>query len=254
MSNHIRFGVISDTHIGSKWCRHDVLDAIYDVFEQRGVKMVYHSGNIIDGYIPRINGNEVLSTTLDGQVKMCLELYPKKKGMVTKFLIADDHCGWFTKDSGIDVGKYLELKAIDMGRKDLVYIGYMECDMIYNVPNNKTFVVRVVHCGGGAARTISYTPQQLIHSYVSGGEKVDLILAGHFHKQGIFRDLGVMCILASSTMQQSSFMRKKRLHSDLGGYVVDVRFDKFGNPISITPEYLNFNDYNKERWKFPDLT
>src|SRR5262245_26479813 len=44
-----RFGVISDTHLGSKHCRLDVVDALYDWFAQEGITRVYHAGNWIEG-------------------------------------------------------------------------------------------------------------------------------------------------------------------------------------------------------------
>src|SRR5688572_20336978 len=40
-----RFGLVADTHIGSKHCRMDVLEGLYDWFAREGIRTVFHCGN-----------------------------------------------------------------------------------------------------------------------------------------------------------------------------------------------------------------
>ena len=60
----ITFGLVGDTHLACKECRLDSLHAQYDLFEQEGITTVLHAGNIVDGYVPRINGDSALCTSI----------------------------------------------------------------------------------------------------------------------------------------------------------------------------------------------
>src|ERR1035437_2191937 len=52
----IRFGLVADTHLASKEERLSELHAQYDLFQTERITQVFHAGNLVDGYVPRING------------------------------------------------------------------------------------------------------------------------------------------------------------------------------------------------------
>ena len=143
----IAFGFVADTHIGSKYERLDVLEALYDRFEQYGIKTVYHGGNWIDGEA-RFNTHDIYVHGIEAQVENFIKKYPKRKGMTTHIISGDDHEGWYVQRDHINIGQKMEDEARRAGRKDLIDLGYMERDIKLVQPKGSA-TLRVIHAGGG---------------------------------------------------------------------------------------------------------
>jgi hypothetical protein len=237
-----RFGAIGDNHLCSRYAREDVLNAIYDEYERQGIKVVYNTGNWIDGEA-RFNKHDLSVHGMDNQIDYFLEKYPRRKGITTYFIAGDDHEGWYTQREGVDIGKYMAMKAKAAGRDDIVYLGYMEADIVIPSKNGQT-VIRVLHPGGGSSYAISYTIQKIVESY-QGGEKPHILLAGHYHKADYVYCRGVHCVQTGTTQDQSPFMRKKKLAAHLGGWIIEFATDDNGAVTRFKQEFLPFydNDY-----------
>ena len=246
-----KFGACGDQHLCSKYERLDVLNALYDLYEQEGVTTVYNTGNWIDGEA-KFNVHDLNTHGLDNQIDYFINNYPKRKGITTYFISGDDHEGWYTQREGIDVGKYAEFRAKEEGRNDLVYLGYMEADVVLKASNGKT-VIRLLHPGGGSSYAISYSIQKIIESY-QGGEKPDVLLAGHYHKADYMFCRGVHAVQTGTCQDQSPFMRKKKLAAHLGGWIIEMATDNNGAITRFKQEFLPFYDnaYYKKwlyKWK-----
>ena len=173
--------------------------------------------------------------------------------MKTYFIAGDDHEGWYHQNAGIEIGKYAELLAQDeLKRDDLVYLGYMEHDVIIPAKNDgASSKIRVVHAGGGSSYAISYTTQKLVES-LSGGDKPDIMLIGHYHKAEYLNYRNIHCIQSGTTQDQTPFMRKKRLSAHLGGWIVRARQADNGAITSCETTWLNFFDgkyYADSKWE-----
>jgi biotin operon repressor len=234
------FGVTSDNHLCNRNSRLEVLNAAYDHFEREGITTVYNAGNWIDGEA-RFNKSELIAAPgMDSQIDYMIDKWPVKKGITTHYVAGDDHEGWYQQREGIEIGKYLEMRAIEQGRDDLHYLGYGEADVALNYGSGSA-IMRVVHPGGGSAYATSYTEQKLVESY-QGGEKPHVILMGHYHKfnQGYPRE--VHTIQCGTTMDQSLFMRKKRLQAHVGFLVVKIKQDDAGAVSRMGVEFFPFYD------------
>ena len=172
-------GFVADTHIGSKYERMDVLNALYDRFENYGIETVFHGGNWIDGEA-RFNKFDIYVHGIEAQVANFLKKYPQRKGMTTKIISGDDHEGWYVQREHINIGQVMVDRARAAGRYDLVDLGYMERNIEY-VQEGGSSVIRVIHAGGGSTYAWSYTSQKYAES-LQGGEKPNIVLVGHFHK------------------------------------------------------------------------
>ena len=156
----IRFGLTSDNHLGSKYARMDVLNALFDTWADQGIDTVYQCGNMIDGEAS-FNKFDLLVRGMQGQVDYFVENWPQRKGITTKYVTGDDHEGWYVQREGVNIGQYIELCAQKAGRKDLDYLGHIEHDVIYNSPKGHA-TMRVIHAGGGSAYATSYAPQKIV--------------------------------------------------------------------------------------------
>lgn len=252
MSNGFyRFGVIGDNHLGSKYERLDVLNALYQLFEDEGITKVFNTGNWIEGEA-KFNTSDVRIHGLDNQVDYFLEKYPNRKGISTHFVTGDDHEGWYNQKNTFNIGRYVSTRAKEEGRPDLVHLGYMEADIDLKAPDGLT-KLRVLHPGGGSSYAVSYTAQKIIESY-QPGEKPDILLIGHFHKAEYLLNRGVHAVQTACTQDQSTFMRKKRLAAHLGGWIIEFSTDVNGAIVRFKPELIPFydNKYYKKwayKWK-----
>jgi len=221
-----RFGVTTDNHLCNRHSRLDVLREAYQYFADQGITRVFNCGNWIDGEA-RFNKTELVTRPgMDAQVDYLIDNWPVHPGIVTEYIAGDDHEGWYQQREGIEIGRYLQLRAEKQGRYDLKYLGYGECD-VKLVCGDGYATGRLVHPGGGSSYAISYTDQKRVESY-QGGEKPQFELGGHYHKfnQGYPRE--VHTVQCGCTCDQTMFMRKKRLQAHVGFTDIKIKQDLYG--------------------------
>lgn len=236
-----RFGIISDTHYGSNYCREDVCVALYDWFAAEGITRVYHAGNWIEG-VASFNRHELVAFGMDAQLNYFVENYPQRKGITTYYVAGDDHEGWWTQREGVEIGRALENAAREAGRKDLVYLGYKEAFITLEHAKSKKHARMLIdHPGGGSAYADSYAAQKRVEA-AQPGEKPAVWVFGHWHKIGYFRPRGVHVVLAGCTKDLDTFGRKKGLRYDVGGMIVEMRQDEGGAIVDFTPRIKTFFD------------
>ena len=244
----VRFGLTSDNHLGSKYCRLDVLNALYDIWEKEGIKDVYQCGNMIDGEA-RFNKFDIIAHGVEGQASYFAENWPKRKGMNLYFVTGDDHEGWYVQREGVNIGQVLEDTARRAGRKDLHYLGHMEHDIVYQGTKHKS-IMRLIHAGGGSAYATSYSAQKIVESY-QGGEKPSILLIGHYHKAEYGYPREVHVVQAGCTEDQTPFMRKLKIQAHVGGWIVEFVLSEEGFISRFKCEWIPFYDLNfYKKWKY----
>jgi len=235
----MKFGAVSDTHLGSKHERLDILEYAYDDFKKQGITTVYHEGNAVEGE-SRFNKYDIKVHGITDQTLYFLDHYPQRDGITTYFITGDCHEGWWRQREGIDWGRYAYLEAQARGRKDLVHLGYQEVDIELKAKNGKA-VMRLVHPGGGSSYAISYALQKLVESF-QGGEKPQILLCGHYHKEGKFYPREVHCVLVPCMADQSLFMRKHKIQAHLGYDIITIGQADDGSITEFTLTYKPFYD------------
>lgn len=235
------FGIVSDTHLCSKYQRLDILNAIYDIFAEEGISDVYLPGNYVDGECRFNRFDLVVPAGIDSQFDYMLENYPQRDGITTYFIDGDDHEGWWYQREGLIPGKVLEWKAVAAERHDLKFLGYLEASVFYNAPKGKT-ELRLFHPKAGTAYAISYQPQKIIES-LQGGEKPDILVIGHFHKaEHLPHYRNVHMIQAGTVCDQTRWMRGKHLEAHVGGWIVNFMQRPDGSVSRFSAEFLSFFD------------
>lgn len=243
VDREIIFGAVGDSHLCSFYERNDILESLYDIYQERGVERVFHTGNYIDGEAP-FNQHELYAHGIDGQCEYFIRNYPQRNGIQTLYIDGDDHENWYSHKFGIVVGRHLEDLARRSGRTDLIYLGSMENDVALIDGSERT--VRVLHAGGGSSYALSHTSQKLIDTYEEY-EKPDILLVGHYHKAHFLPNYrGVAVIQTGTTQEQTPFMRKKRLHADLGGWIITVGLDEEDSIVQLQAEFIS---YPARSWK-----
>jgi predicted phosphodiesterase len=235
----IKFGAIGDNHLCSKYAREDILNTLYDVYENEGITKVFLAGNMIDGE-RNFNKYDIHTRGVEGQVGYFVKNFPQRKGIETHFITGDDHEGWYVQDVHLNIGDKIQHESEKAGRNDLKYIGHMERDIVFK-GGKFDQTVRVIHAGGGSSYAVSYTSQKYAE-VLQGGEKPRVILVGHFHKFAFDYVREIYMVQVGSTQDQTPFMRKKRLQSHLGGCIVELHQDSNGIINRCKVEFISFFD------------
>lgn len=233
------FGVVADAHMVNKHHRLDVLEAAYDVFQERGIKTVLNAGNIIDGEF-RFNKYELKCIGAHNQSQYVADNHPQRKGITTYFITGDCHEGWYQSREGIKIGWYIQKVCEDNGRNDLKWIGHIESDIILEQQIGKTRI-RVMHPGGGTPYALSYPSQKMVESF-QGGEKPHILIMGHFHKFDFNYQREVACIMPGCIEDQTPFMRKKKLAAHVGFCILTIGARLDGTTGHIKVEWFPFYD------------
>jgi len=117
-------GMLSDTHIGSKYWRPDLLEKYYQIAVEEGVHRFYHAGDIVDG--ERIYRGQVYDLYAHGhsaQVDAVVDEYPRLDDVVTYYILGN-HDLSFWKTAGADISR-----EIGDRRDDLICLGHEEADI-----------------------------------------------------------------------------------------------------------------------------
>lgn len=226
----LNFGLVSDTHLCCQEQRLDALQCQYDLFASEGITTVFHGGNIVDGYIPKINGASALETSIDGQCQYVIDNYPSRKGITTHFITGNDHEGWWQKE-GFNFGAYLMFLAGNQGRTDLNYIGHVESDVEIHTGAKKNPIIRIAHPGGGCPYARSYVAQKVTESY-EGGEKPSVLILGHHHVSNYLNERNIHVINLPGFQSQTIFGRTKRLRYEIGGAILQFKVNQADGAIT----------------------
>lgn len=242
----IRFGVVADCHINNKCTQITFLHKLYDIFQREGINTVYNAGDIDDGEkMHKGHEYELYNHGADEHVAEIVRVYPQRSGIETQF-ITGNHDLSYIKLIGLDIGD-----RIAQQRPDMRYLG-REDAKVYITEN---CCLELLHPGGGTAYAISYKPQKIVES-MSGGEKPNILIVGHFHKAEWLFYRNVHILQGGCTEAQTQFMRSKQLAAMMGGFIVEVRVHDDGSideiqyrffPFykAIGNDYMNWRDFNR---------
>lgn len=235
----VKFGVISDTHIGHKNYRPDILDKAIEYFVQEEVDFVVNAGDTLEG----MSGREGHIYELDHlgaaqQLKAFEKEWEKfEDAGLTVYSIEGEksHSSWYSSkgNAGLDIGEEMELRS-----PAYKFIGYLEQDI--NLESG--LKIRLRHPGGGTAYAVSYKSQKYIES-LPPDERPHILIQGHFHKSLYQLCGGIHAFEAGCLQQQSPYMKKKGSPAHLGFWVIEVGFDKEKQEIDrIRPEFVPFHN------------
>lgn len=235
----IRFALMGDTQINSKYTQITHLHKFYDICEQEGIENVYHTGDIDEGEQMRIGHQyECYTQGADDHVKEIVRVYPNRKGITTHF-ITGNHDASIIKRCGYDIGY-----PIANQRDDMKYLG--QSSAIVQLTPNCSMELR--HPIDGTAYALSYKLQKMVES-MSGGEKPNILAVGHYHKAEYFFYRNVHCFQTAAFQSQTPFMKGKGISAFMGGWIVELHVNDEGTITRIKQEYIPFYKAINDDWK-----
>lgn len=217
-----RFGVVSDTHLGSRYQQLTHLHDFYRVVARRKIGTVYHCGDICDGgggaaNMYRGHEFEIFLHGADTQIEYTVENYPKFSGVRT-ILISGNHDQAFLKSVNINLARH-----IAKARNDITFVGddlaFIEQDAIK---------ICLMHGRSGVAYARSYRLQKIIEQ-MAPEHKPNFLFLGHYHVPAHipgYRNVEgwqMPCFQA-----QTPYLAAKGLYPFVAGLIVTVQPDASG--------------------------
>ncbi len=235
----IRFALMGDTQINSKYTQITHLHKFYEICKSEGINTVYHTGDIDEGEQMRPGHQyECYEQGADDHVKEIVRVYPQIDGIKTYF-ITGNHDASIIKRCGYDIGY-----PIANQRKDMIYLG--QSSAVVNLTPECTLELR--HPLDGTAYALSYKLQKMVEA-MSGGEKPNILAVGHYHKAEYFLYRNVHCFQTASFQAQTPWMKGKGISAFIGGWIVEVHVDEIGIIKKIKQEYVPFYRAINDDWK-----
>lgn len=225
---HLKFLLLSDTHLASKQDRVDILKYLYQEAEDRGVNYILHSGDLTEGVSGRPQQiYDLKEISYTGQRDYVLDKYPKSN--IPTYLIAGNHDLWWIRQCGADI-----CKDIANHRDDIIYLG-SDCEDL-KIGKLK---IRMRHGAGGGAYAKSYKLQKYLDS-VPMEERPHILQTGHIHQAFYMKQGKTHCFQTSCLQDLTPYERSQGFNNDKSVWWLDVYMDDNGEPIKIQQELQTF--------------
>lgn len=215
---HIKLGIISDTHIGSKYFNYQAFEDSIEMFNREKVDAIYHAGDVIEGMSNRdghIYELEKVGTT--AQVDLAVELLSQYRQPL--FFTTGNHDEWAKNkaNQGTLVGPQIEQRI-----KGSKFLG----EYTANVELAPNVQMRLTH-EGSTCYALSYSMQKRING-MEGGTKPNILINGHIHKYLYMFYRNIHGFEAGTFQNQTPFMAAKGSPAHVGYWILDLEFDKTG--------------------------
>lgn len=235
----IKFAIMGDTQLGSKYTQLTYLHDFYDLCAQEGIKDIYHTGDITDGLKMRVGHEyELYKVSADDMRDDVINNYPKRDGITTHF-ISGNHDASIYKQVGYDI-----CQAIANARPDMNYLG-RDCAIIHLTPN---CTLELRHPWDGTAYALSYKIQKMIEAMESDS-KPNILAVGHYHKAEYLFYRNIHALQTGCFQGQTPFTRGKGISVQLGGWIVTIRVDDNGYIQGFAPEFVPYYASIKDDYK-----
>lgn len=235
----LRFAIMGDTQLGSKYTQLTHLHNFYDLCAAEGITDVYHTGDITDGLKMRVGHEyELYEVSADEMRDDVVKNYPRRDGITTHF-ITGNHDASIYKHVGYDIGQ-----AIANLRPDMKYLG-RDCAVV-NLTPKCTLELR--HPWDGTAYAISYKIQKMIEAMESDS-KPNILAVGHYHKAEYIFYRNVHALQTGCFQGQTPFTRGKGISVHMGGWIVTIRVDENGYIQGFAPEFVPYCASIKDDYK-----
>lgn len=240
-----RFGLISDTHLGSQVEHLSELNDYYDRLQSRGISTVLHCGDISDGWkVYRHHVNELKSEAI-GWNRLrdyVVDNYPERDSITTHF-ITGNHDYKYYKRNGIHFGK-----MIDDRRPDLNWLGEMTAQIVLDEESGIDF--ELIHPSGGQPYSLGYRLQTLYRER-KPENRPRFASVGHLHGKLHAHAEGVEGFYPGCWQGATTYIKRKGLSATIGGWIVEIEIDG-GEVRRVKTEWIGYetrdggNEYSAE--------
>ena len=220
------FGFTSDWHIGNKHTNEDYILDYLDLLKERGVKQIFHGGDLFEGYrIYKSQINELLPDCfgMKEQIKHFNKLIPKQKDLNIK-LISGNHLVKNHKGKNV-------VEELCYIRKDIDYLGKYEC--LVGLKDGVT--MEIIH----PSRKSRYGRLSEVNNYLNLlPEKPNILGIGHKHISNCHLYNDVVCYHLGTFLSEPN-KKNNKFSPDIGAWIVELDIDG-GEIISNKSDWISY--------------
>lgn len=226
---HHCIAVISDTHVGSVYSPEAWHTVVSDYINNNGVECVLHCGDLVDGMKIGRAGTQIYELSeigFEAQKAKAVELMSKYHAPI--YIISGNHDAYFQEFAGANI-----VKAVCDEVPNMTYIGNNSADIKVGEA-----VIRLFHGRDGSSYAVSYRLQKLCEA-ITGGNKPNILLAGHVHKFCYIFERNIHAISVPCMQKQTKWMEGRKLAAHTGFMILD--FDTVdGNICNLSTKLFPF--------------
>jgi predicted phosphodiesterase len=223
----IRFGFFTDPHMGSIYYREEFLDSFIRRCEEGRADFVVCAGDLTNGMDPRKYNLLYESTHIGFAAQKDYAVEQLKRIPFPVYAVDGNHDRWYEA-----MGAHI----VDDICKEVPGSKYIGRDE--GIIQIGDISIMVFHGEDGSSYATSYRVQKLIESF-TGGEKPNVLLCGHTHKQGYNFERNIHAVSGGALSTQSRWMRSKKLPCHSGYHFITMRVNE-GGVGEFTPTFKPF--------------
>jgi len=238
---YYRIGLVSDTHLGSKYQQLTLLYDAYAEFNKQNVDFVLHAGDLFEG-VGVYSGQDIevfLHDPFgDTHIDYAEKNYPVLERGRKTYIIGGQHDRSFWKHKGRNV-----IEALCKKRKDLVYRGFYKAEFTI-----KGLKIGLMHPGGGVAYARSYRMQKIVENMVGFVASIPsatapiLQIMGHWHIPCHLPSyMGIDVVSLPCFQSQTPYLEQKGLMPVVGYGIAEVWLDRNKNETKVLISFYNQN-------------
>ena len=230
-----RFGIVTDTHLGSRYQQVSHLYSFYALCARRRIDTILHCGDLVDGErMYRGQEYEIFVHGYDAQLAYACDVYPKRKNIKT-LMISGNHDQSFVKSAGANI-----VRAFCARRDDITYLGDD-----WAVVQFGNVQVALFHGRGGVAYARSYRGQKVIEQ-LAPEQKPNMLFMGHYHVPCHLPGYRNVEMLQLGCFQsQTPYLVGKGLYPFVSGVIVTIQEDE-GGIAKVLYEWVPFYEMKKD--------
>lgn len=215
---HLKFALVSDTHLWNKWCAKKELADFYKKAWDEWVEAFIHCGDLVDG-----TGNvfkwqiyELENVGYDEQLKTAVNDYPYYWDVKT-YVVWGNHDESFLKENGANI-----IKNIANLRDDIINMGFYDARIKLNWVD-----INAHHWGKSQAYAKSYHSQKLIEN-IDPRDQPDVFASWHWHDALYMAYRNIHTFLPGAFLKQNLLAKRFNLGNTIGGWIVEVNIKDDG--------------------------
>jgi DNA polymerase II small subunit/DNA polymerase delta subunit B len=229
--DRIKFGVITDTHIGHKEFIPEYLRTAFDIINNFGAQFTFHAGDVVEGLMNRPGhffecSHYGYKAQRDESVAQ-LSYYNKPL-----YVINGNHDASINSKLGVGIDI---VEDICERIPNAIYLPGDPADIEINGIRFRLFHGR--DRGGSYAK--SFRPQKILDSF--GIDIPDVLMIGHAHSADYCKYKGCHLIDGGCIQRLTDFQRGNKLSADVGFWTVDMTV-RNGKIIAISPTFYDLEE------------
>lgn len=211
----VRFGAMTDLHIGHKQSCRQRIEQAFEEFAKDNVDFIVIPGDVTEGMSNRPGHiYELDHIGYNEQKREAIDILGQWTDSEV-YMIDGNHDRWYIKSAGAVV-----VKDIADSLPNYHFLGHDEGD----ISLNGQVTIKLWHGEDGSSYALSYRLQKILES-LTGGEKPNILIAGHVHKFVNIFERNVHAVSVGCMEGQTKWMRGKRISAHVGFCIIDAWID-----------------------------